>query len=214
MKALILVDIQNDFLPGGSLAVPRGDQVVPVANRLQESFDLVVATKDWHPSDHGSFAANHPGRRAGEVVELDGLDQILWPVHCVQETKGAEFAPGLSTERISTIIYKGIDPLVDSYSTFFDNAARRSTGLTDYLVEAGVDEVVLVGLATDYCVKFSALDAAKLGFRTTVVEDGCRGVDLEPGDSARALDEMRRAGVAVVHSDEILVPQLQLAEAV
>lgn len=204
MKALILVDIQNDFLPGGALAVPHGDEVIPVANRLQPCFELLIATKDWHPPDHGSFAANHPGHEPGEVVELDGLDQILWPVHCVQDTEGAELAAALETEWIDEYFYKGTDPRVDSYSTFFDNAARRSTGLAEYLHGAGVDEVVILGLATDYCVKFSALDAAHFGLRTTVVADGCRGVDLAPGNSERAFEEMRAAGVEVVESPELL----------
>jgi nicotinamidase/pyrazinamidase len=214
MRALILVDLQNDFLPGGALAVPEGDQVIAVANRLQPQFDLVIATKDWHPPDHASFAANHAGRKPGEVVELDGLDQILWPVHCVQGSFGSEFAAALDVESISRVFFKGVDPKVDSYSTFFDNAQRRATGLADYLYAAGVDEVFLLGLATDYCVKYSALDAVELGFRTCVVEDGCRGVDLQPGDSERALDEMREAGVEVIHSREVPVAELELAEAV
>ena len=203
MKALVLVDIQNDFLPGGALEVPQGDEVIPVANRIQPDFDLVVATQDWHPPDHGSFAANHPGKRPGAVIELDGLEQILWPVHCVQGTPGAELAPGLDTSRVQCVFRKGTDPRIDSYSALFDNAHRRSTGLGDSLRIRGVEAVYLVGLATNYCVKYSALDAAELGFRTFVVEDGCRGIDLEPGDVERALDEMRKAGVTVLRSDEL-----------
>ncbi len=203
MKALVLVDIQNDFLPGGALEVPQGDEVIPVANRIQPDFDLVVATQDWHPPDHGSFAANHPGKRPGAVIELDGLEQILWPVHCVRGTPGAELAPGLDTSRVQCVFRKGTDPRIDSYSALFDNAHRRSTGLGDSLRIRGVEAVYLVGLATDYCVKYSALDAAELGFRTFVVEDGCRGIDLEPGDVERALDEMRKAGVTVLRSDEL-----------
>ncbi len=203
MKALIIVDIQNDFLPGGALAVPRGDEVVAVANQLQSRFDRVIATKDWHPANHGSFAANHPGRKPGEVIELHGQSQILWPVHCVERTHGSELAPGLDTARIEKTFYKGVDPAVDSYSAFFDNAALRSTGLDGYLNEIGVDEIYVVGLATDYCVMFTTLDAVKLGLRTTVVEDGCRAVDLEAGDGARAIEAMRRAGVRVVQSSEL-----------
>ncbi len=214
MRALILVDIQNDFLPGGALAVGEGDQVIPVANQLQPAFDLVIATKDWHPPDHGSFAANHVGCEPGGVIELDGLEQILWPVHCVQDSHGSELAADLDITRIHKVFFKGIDPKVDSYSTFFDNAKRRATGLGDYLRAAGVEEVYLLGLATDYCVKFSALDAVELGFRTFVVEDGCRGVDLQPGDSARALDEMRAAGVEVIHSYEVSVAEVELAAVV
>ncbi|MEJ1971143.1 MAG: bifunctional nicotinamidase/pyrazinamidase [Lacunisphaera sp.] len=195
MNALILVDIQNDFLPGGALPVPRGDEIIPVVNRLQEEFPLVVATQDWHPADHGSFAANHAGRRPGEVIDLHGLPQILWPVHCVQHSHGAAFAPGLRTERIAQIFFKGTDPQVDSYSGIFDNGRRKATGLADYLRGRGVTEVTIAGLATDYCVKATALDAQALGFKTTVVTDACRGVDLTPGDSARAFAEMERAGI-------------------
>lgn len=204
MQALILVDIQNDFLPGGALAVPDGDAVVPVANQLQANFDRVIATRDWHPADHGSFAANHEGKVPGEEILLSGRPQILWPVHCVQETPGAELAPGLATAKIEKVFYKGIDREVDSYSAFFDNADVRSTGLGDYLRETGVTRVVLLGLATDYCVKFSALDALRLGFETLVVEDGCRGVNLQPHDSQYALESMRAAGAELVHSADLL----------
>lgn len=198
MKALILVDLQNDFCPGGALPVPEGDQVIPVANRLQPQFELVVATQDWHPPDHGSFAANHPGRQPGEVIQLAGLEQILWPVHCVAGTRGAELHPDLDRRRIAHVARKGVDRELDSYSTFFDNAHRRSTGLAEYLREKGVDEVYIGGLATDYCVKSSALDAVGQGFRTYVIADACRGIDLRPGDIARAFDEVRAAGVEVV----------------
>ncbi|MHC4490780.1 MAG: bifunctional nicotinamidase/pyrazinamidase [Planctomycetota bacterium] len=200
MRALVLVDIQNDFCPGGALAVPDGDAVVEVANRVQPRFDLVVATQDWHPPDHGSFATD--GRAPGTVVDLLGLEQILWPVHCVQHTRGADFHPGLDRERVAQVFWKGTDPGVDSYSGFFDNAHRQTTGLGDYLKERGVDEVFILGLATDYCVKFTALDAVALGFKTFVVADGCRGVLLEPGDVERAVAEMRAAGVAIVGSAE------------
>ena len=158
MKALIVVDVQNDFVPGGALAVPEGDRVVPLCNALANSFDLVVATQDWHPADHGSFAANHPGRKVGEVIDLQGLQQILWPVHCVQNTPGAQFVHGLDTSRFARIFQKGTDPAIDSYSGFFDNGHRRSTGLGDYLRSNNVTDVYVCGLATDYCVKFTALD--------------------------------------------------------
>ncbi len=203
-KALILVDLQNDFLPGGALAVPRGHEVIPVANLLQLHFDRVVATQDWHPADHGSFAANHQAKLPGNLIELAGQPQILWPVHCVQGTPGAELAPGLERPKIEKVFFKGVDSDVDSYSAFFDNASERSTGLAEYLRATGVGEVYCMGLATDYCVQFSALDAAKLGFTTYVVEDGCRGVDLQAGDSDRAFAAMRRAGIEVVRSGEIL----------
>lgn len=204
MRALILVDIQNDFLPGGALAVPDGDAVIPVANVLIPRFSLVVATQDWHPPEHASFAVNNPGRRVGEVIEQDGTSQVMWPSHCVQGTRGAELAAGLDTGRIGRVVLKGVDPAVDSYSGFYDNQRRRSTGLAEYLRERGVVEVAVLGLATDYCVKFTALDALSLGLRTTVVADGCRGVELTPGDSARALEELRAAGAAVVTSAELL----------
>lgn len=202
-SALLLVDIQRDFLPGGALAVTDGDQVVPVANRLMAHFDRVIATQDWHPGDHGSFAANHDGRNPGERIDLEGLEQILWPVHCVQGTPGVDFAPGLRTEGFDRIFYKGVDPTVDSYSAFFDNAQRRSTGLGDYLRGIGVQRLFIMGLATDYCVKFSVLDSCQLGFETYVIDDGCRGVDLEPGDSARALEAMAAAGAHRLSSTDV-----------
>jgi nicotinamidase/pyrazinamidase len=203
MKALILVDIQNDFLPGGALAVPRGDEVIPVANRLQPRFGLVVATQDWHPRGHGSFASTRPGRKPGDVAELAGLPQVLWPDHCVQGTRGAAFAPGLEMDRVEAIIRKGTDPKIDSYSGFFDNGHRKSTGLGDYLHGRGVTDVYVLGLATDYCVKFTALDAVRLGFHSYLVKEGSRGVELNKGDVDRAVDEMRRAGVAVVQTGDV-----------
>lgn len=203
MRTLILVDIQNDFLPGGALAVPRGEEVIPVANGLQPAFDLVVATQDWHPAGHGSFASTRPGRKAGEVAELAGLPQVLWPDHCVQGTRGAEFASALQMNRVEAIFRKGTDPALDSYSGFFDNRRRKSTGLADYLKGRGASDVYVLGLATDYCVKFTALDAGKLGFRTFLVADGSRGVELRPGDVSRAMQELRDAGVTIVQSAQI-----------
>ncbi|MFL6230507.1 MAG: bifunctional nicotinamidase/pyrazinamidase [Pyrinomonadaceae bacterium] len=185
MDALILVDIQNDFCPGGSLAVAEGDRVIPIANELQKRFDLVVATKDWHPPGHSSFVA-------------------LWPPHCVQGTAGAEFAPGLDTTRVAHVFLKGTDRAVDSYSGFFDNEHKLSTGLGDYLRANGVTDVFICGLATDYCVKFTALDALRLGFRTTVIRDACRGVEVNAGDTERAVEEMRAAGAHIVESREVL----------
>lgn len=204
MRALILVDIQNDFLPRGALAVPDGDKVVPVANAMMSQFDLVVATQDWHPPDHGSFAANHDGKKPGEVIDLHGLRQILWPVHCVQGTKGAEFAPGLDLSRIQRVFPKGTDPRIDSYSGFFDNGHRKSTGLADYLLEKQVSGVFVMGLATDYCVKLTALDAIqKIGFPTHLIRDGSRGVNLNRGDADAAVEEMERANVQIVRSHEL-----------
>jgi nicotinamidase/pyrazinamidase len=204
MKALILIDFQNDFVTDGALAVPRGHEVIPTANRLQSHFPLVVATQDWHPPDHGSFAATHPGKKPGDRIELNGLDQILWPVHCVQGTHGAAFVDTLDISRVSRVFRKGTDPGIDSYSGFFDNARRKSTGLADYLRERAVKEVYIAGLATDYCAKFSAIDAVELGFTTHLVEDGCRGVELRHGDVERSLEEMRRAGVVLVSSHDVM----------
>lgn len=197
MKALILVDIQNDFCPGGALAVTTGDAVVPLANRLMETVDLVVATQDWHPPDHGSFARNHPGTTPFTLAELGGLPQVLWPTHCVQWTGGAQFHPGLDTPRITRVFPKGTDPGIDSYSGFFDNGRRKATGLGDWLKAQGVDDVLICGLATDYCVKATAMDAAGLGFRTTVALAACRGVELRTGDIGAAVAAMRDAGVRV-----------------
>jgi nicotinamidase/pyrazinamidase len=203
MDALLVVDIQNDFLPGGPLGVPDGDKVIPVVNRLMECFPLILATQDWHPANHGSFAANHRNRRPGEVIDLHGLAQVLWPVHCVQGSPGADFSAQLRSERFSKVFRKGIDPEIDSYSSFFDNRRRRSTGLVEYLRDHEVNQLFICGLATDYCVKFSALDSISSGFRTCVIEDACRGIDLNPGDSATAIAEMRKAGATIVESGSI-----------
>ena len=204
MEALILVDLQNDFLAGGALAVPRGDEMLPVANALVPLFPLVVATQDWHPPDHESFADNHPGKKPGDEIDLRGLRQVLWPRHCVQGTPGAELAATLDTSRFAHVVRKGTDPRTDSYSGFFDNGYRQATGLGDLLRLAGATEVYVLGLATDYCVQATALDARRLGFRTHLVLDGCRGVDRRPGDAERAIDAMRKAEVSCVTSVEVL----------
>ncbi len=203
-KALILVDIQNDFCPGGALPVAGGDEVVAVANALLPWFDLAVATKDWHPANHRSFASQNPEVTEGEMFELNGLPQVAWPDHCVQATLGADFVPALDHQYVTKIFKKGTDIEIDSYSGFFDNGKQRSTGLNQFLVDQYVKEVYIMGLATDYCVKFTALDAAELGFDTSVVIDGCRGVELCPGDIAAAFDEMETAGVKLVQSNQII----------
>lgn len=204
MKALILVDIQNDFLPGGALAVPDGDAIIPVANRLQPMFPLVVATQDWHPANHGSFAANHPGKNVFEQIDLNGLPQTLWPIHCVQNTTGAELAPGLNREHIAKVFQKGTDAGIDSYSGFFDNGHRRATGMAEWLKGSGVTDVHICGLATDYCVKFTALDAVSSGFKTYLVEDASRGVKLQKNDVNNAIAEMKKAGVLIEISAKML----------
>jgi nicotinamidase/pyrazinamidase len=203
MKALIIVDLQNDFLPGGALPVPDGDEVIPLANELQRRFELVLATKDWHPPNHGSFAANHKGNKPGDRIILDGIEQILWPVHCVQNTHGAEFAASFDTSRIAHIFHKGTERNIDSYSTFFDNAHRRHTGLARYLEKRDVKDIYLMGLALDYCVKYSALDARDLSLNTHVIIDACRGIELVPGDIYRALEEMKRAGAVLLESSDV-----------
>ena len=200
-KALILVDIQNDFLPGGALAVPEGDAIVPLVNRIQEKFDLILATKDHHPADHGSFAANHESKKPGEIIDLHGLTQILWPVHCVQDSEGAEFSKELDITGVEKVFYKGENPGIDSYSGFFDNGKRQKTGLDDYLKSKDVDTVYIAGLATDYCVKFTALDAVELGYETYVIKDATRAVNLQLGDFEASLQEMERAGVKVIGSE-------------
>jgi nicotinamidase/pyrazinamidase len=202
-EALVVVDLQYDFMPGGALSVADGDQIVSIANSVQQKFELVVATQDWHPPEHGSFVANHPRRKVGEVIDLDGFEQILWPVHCVQGTRGAELVGQFDTLRVRRIFQKGTDPRIDSYSGFCDNAHRKATGLSDFLLAGCVKRVYLMGLATDYCVKYSALDAQTLGFETFVIEDGCRGVNVRPEDSQGAIEEMKRVGVNVVLSHDI-----------
>lgn len=202
-KALILIDLQNDFCPGGKLAIPSGDEIIPLANQLQLEFDLVIATQDWHPHDHLSFASRHEGKNIGEIVMVNGLEQILWPDHCIQHTKGAEFHPDLDTSKIKKIFHKGIVKGVDSYSALQDNAHLRSTGLGEYLKQHDVKDVYMMGLATDYCVKYSALDAIHAGFNVHVIVDGCRGVELNEGDIEKALDEMRSAGVTLITTQSI-----------
>ena len=206
MRALILVDIQNDFLPGGALAVPDGDAVIEIANRLSPGFEVVVATQDWHPADHGSFASSHEGRKVYELGELNGMPQVLWPVHCVQESPGAEFSIRLDLRFVDRVIQKGTDPLIDSYSGFFDNGRLKATGMEDFLRSRGVTQVYVMGLATDYCVKATAIDATSLGFETFLITDGSRGVNVQPGDVEAAVESMKKAGVKTVVSADIRVP--------
>ena len=203
MQALIIVDLQKDFLPGGALAVADGDAVIPVVNGLMPGFELIVATRDWHPPNHGSFAENHHGKRPGGVVELNGLKQVLWPAHCVQNTPGAELADALDISRIARVFDKGTDPGVDSYSGFFDNGRRSETGMRRYLESRDVIELYVAGLATDVCVRATALDAVELGYHTHVIEDACHGVELHAGDTEAAIAAMREAGVFIVSSGRL-----------
>ncbi len=198
MTALLIIDIQNDFLPGGTLGVPGGNEIIPIVNKLMDGFELIVATKDWHPPDHGSFAANHPGHELYETIDLNGLPQTLWPVHCVEDTAGADFPTALNTVGITKVFHKGTRPEIDSYSGFHDNGHRHSTGLADFLREKGVTKITVCGLATDYCVKFTALDAIVEGFATTLHLPACRGVNLNPGDIESAVMEMEKTGVKII----------------
>jgi nicotinamidase/pyrazinamidase len=204
MNTLLLIDLQNDFLPTGALPVPEGDRVIPIANTVMPSFDLIIASQDWHPANHGSFAANHPGKNPGEIIDLAGLPQILWPVHCVQNSPGADFAPALDRTRIAHITQKGTNPAIDSYSAFFDNGHQQATDLHAFLQSKNITHFHLLGIATDYCVKFTALDARQLGYRVTVIQDACRAVNLRATDAATAIESMRNAGVAITTSAQLL----------
>ncbi len=204
-KALLLIDIQNGFCPGGNLPVAEGDAVVAVANRLMAhgAYDLVVASQDWHPENHGSFASQHPGKKPFDMGELSGQPQVMWPDHCVQGTQDAEFHPDLDTDRIDYIQRKGENPAVDSYSAFRDNDKAALTGLSDWLKAKGITEIDIMGLATDYCVRFSALDAVDMlpGVKVRLIADGCRGIDAKGVKDA--IETMREAGVEIIDSGRI-----------
>lgn len=204
---LLLVDIQNDFLPGGALAVADGDAVVPVANRLMPSFSTVVASQDWHPADHLSFAEQHAGFEAFQTTEVDGLEQILWPVHCVQGSAGASFASALDITQIDRVVRKGENRRIDSYSAFYDNDHRHETDLTDILRRLGTDRLFVMGLAADVCVKFTVMDALAEGFPVTLIVDGIRGVDMRDGDTEAAIQIMRASGAECVTSEALLGPR-------
>ncbi len=204
MKALLIVDMQNDFMPGGALGVPAANEIIPVINALIPKFSLIVATQDWHPADHVSFADNHPGKKVGETVKTGDIDQILWPLHCVRSTHGAELASSLDKENFASFFYKGTDKNIDSYSAFFDNARRKSTGLGDYLKSRGVNDLYVAGVATDYCVLSTSLDAVDLGFNVYVIADACRAINLDPHDEERALAAMEAKGAKIVYSNDLL----------
>ena len=202
MKALLIIDMQNDFCPGGALPVPEGDAVVPIINTLIPAFDHVLQTQDWHPGGHHSFASEHAGKEPYDTVALDYGEQILWPDHCIQGTAGADFHPDLDTTRSELIIRKGFRPEIDSYSAFFENDQSTPTGLTAYLRERDIDSLYLAGLATDFCVKWSATDGIEQGFDVYVVEDAVRGIDTN-GSLEAAWDEMREAQVEIVRSGDL-----------
>ncbi|WP_207420493.1 bifunctional nicotinamidase/pyrazinamidase [Desertivirga brevis] len=201
MKALLIIDVQNDFLPGGSLAVPSGNEIIPVINKIQEKFDLVLATQDWHPSSHKSFASNHDGRVAFETVELKGLNQVLWPDHCVQGSYGAELSSEIDWKRSEVVIRKGTDPEIDSYSGFYDNGHLKSTGLAGLLKDRKIKSIYVAGLAADYCVYFTALDAISAGFDTFFIEDATRAIDAKGVQEARK--DLVVRGAKIITSDEL-----------
>ncbi len=201
MKTLILIDVQNDFIPGGSLAVPEGDQIIEPINNMLPKFDLVVATQDWHPANHKSFASNHPGKKEFEITQLQGMEQTLWPDHCVQKTRGAQFHPNLETGPIEAIFHKGMDPEIDSYSGFYDNGHKKSTGLAGYLEEKKAKEVYFCGLAADICVYYSILDALKLGIKAYLIEDASRPLDKEGFEVLKK--ELREKGCTILNSTDL-----------
>jgi nicotinamidase/pyrazinamidase len=203
-SVLLVIDVQNDFCPGGRLEVKRGDEVIPAINSLMPLFPRVVATQDWHPRGHVSFASSHRGKEVYDAVEVGGIRQVLWPDHCVQGSEGADFHPALERRFFSLILRKGFTPGLDSYSAFFENDRKTPTGLAFFLKGLGVEQVCLCGLATDYCVLYSAADAVALGFGVFLVEDAARGVDVPAGSESRALETMRSGGVTILRSRELI----------
>lgn len=201
MKALILVDIQNDFLPGGSLAVPEGDTIIPTVNQLQPQFDLVVATQDWHPSNHLSFASNHDGLKPFDMIDLFGIKQVLWPDHCIQGSKGSQFSETLDMNAVSAIFRKGMDPKTDSYSGFFDNGRRHHTGLSAYLKSKGIKQVYVCGLAADYCVYYTAKDAQSEGFETYFISDATKAIAQETLDFT--LKDLKQHQVKIISTKDL-----------
>ena len=202
-NALIIVDVQNDFCPGGKLEVNEGDKIVPIINEFSHLFFKVIATQDWHPASHISFAINHPGKKEFETIEVSGNIQVLWPEHCVQGSKGADLHPDLNLKPIDLILRKGTNPDLDSYSAFFENDHKTSTGLEYYIKGFGIKKVFLCGLATDVCVFYSAMDSAYLGFETYLIEDASKGVDIPEGNLKSSIDKMIQSGIKIIKSTEI-----------
>ncbi len=202
--ALLIVDVQNDFVSGGALEVNNGEFIIKTINKIQYKFDLVVATQDWHPANHKSFASMHKKKKVGDFIDLNGVKQILWPDHCIENTLGSALVMQLNQNRIHKVIQKGNNPEIDSYSGFFENDKKTQTELDDYLKENNIDTLYICGLATDYCVRFTANDAANLGYKTYLIEDACKGVNLSPKDSELAIKDMESNGVIVVNSEDIL----------
>jgi nicotinamidase/pyrazinamidase len=202
MKTLIIIDVQNDFLPGGALAVPDSDAIIPVINEIQNKFDLVVATQDWHPPDHKSFASSHKGKKVSEIIDLDGIEQVLWPDHCVTGSKGAKFHPDLNMNRVEAIFRKGTDPNIDSYSGFFDNGYRRSTGLSGYLKDKGANDLYFCGLAADICVFFTLIDALKEGYKVTLLLDATRPLNEE--EFSKQVETLVARGAKIQKSEKLI----------
>jgi nicotinamidase/pyrazinamidase len=200
---LLIVDMQNDFCPGGALPVPEGDKIIPVINNLSHKFPLVVATKDWHPENHVSFSATHPGKKPFDTIFVNGLKQELWPSHCIAGTKGADFHPDLDILPFTMILHKGTKDYMDSYSAFFENDQKTHTGLAYYLDGLGFSSVFIAGLAADVCVLASAIDSQNLGFKTYVIKDATRGVDTPAGSLEKAFSSMMEAGILLINSKEV-----------
>ena len=201
--ALIIVDIQNDFLFGGALAVKNGDDIIPIVNNLQQSFNHIIATQDWHSVNHKSFANEHKNKKIGDFINLNGVEQILWPNHCIENTFGSQFSKILDIEKVDRVIKKGNNPEIDSYSGFFENDKKTKTELDNYLKKKNIDTIYICGLATDYCVKHTALDAVELGYKTYLIEDAIKGVNISEQDSENAISEMKNKGVIITKSIDI-----------
>lgn len=202
-NALIVSDVQNDFCPGGRLAVRDGDKVIPIINSIVKKFYKVIAIQDWHPQDHVSFAMNHPGKKAYDIVDVNGVEQVLWPAHCVIGTRGADFHPELNTNNFHLIVRKGTNPKIDSYSAFMENDKKTITGLEGYLKGLGIMQVYVCGLATDYCVFYSAMDAVTYGFDTYVVLDACRGIDVPENNIQKSIDTMKEQGIKIIEPSKL-----------